>query len=117
MNRKINTSNWISLDIPNTNDITAIQLKNAIRVISIFNIYNDCTHSRNENILNSFLINNRNNLLASKRYHMIWAGDFNRHHPMWDNDNDIHLFTPQATGQAENLIELIANHDLHMALL
>ena len=116
VNRKIDTSNWIALDIPNTNDITAIQLKNAIGVISIFNIYNDCSHSRNENILNSFLINNRNNLLASERHHMIWAGDFNRHHPMWDNDNDIHLFTPQAIGQAENLIELIANYDLHMAL-
>ena len=47
---------------------------------------------------------------------MIWAGDFNRHHPLWDDDNDIHLFTPQATHQAENLIELITNYELNMAL-
>ena len=47
---------------------------------------------------------------------MIWAGDFNRHHPMWDNDNDIHLFTNQATRQAAGLIELIANYELNMTL-
>ena len=48
---------------------------------------------------------------------MIWAGDFNRHHPLWDNNNNIHLFTQQANNQAEKLIELIATYNLNMALL
>ena len=47
---------------------------------------------------------------------MIWAGDFNRHHPFWDNKNDIHLFTNQAINKATDLIELIANYKLNMAL-
>ena len=47
---------------------------------------------------------------------MIWAGDFNRHHPLWDRDEDIHLFTQQANNRAENLIELLATYDLAMAL-
>ena len=47
---------------------------------------------------------------------MIWAGDFNRHHPLWDNDEDTHLFTQQATRQAEGLIGLLATYDLTMTL-
>ena len=58
INKNINTSNWISLDVPNTNDITAVQLKNEIGTISIFNIYNDCTHSQNEHHLNIYIANN-----------------------------------------------------------
>ena len=48
VNKSLNTGNWISLDIPGTSDITAIQLKGPYGSLSIFNIYNDCTHSRNE---------------------------------------------------------------------
>lgn len=48
---------------------------------------------------------------------MIWAGDFNRHHPLWDSDEDTHLFTPQVTRRAEGLIELLATYDLTMPLL
>ncbi len=47
---------------------------------------------------------------------MIWAGDFNRHHPLWDRDEDTHLFTAQATRAAERLISLLAEHDMEMAL-
>ena len=47
---------------------------------------------------------------------MLWAGDFNRHHPLWDNDEDTHLFTQQAITRAEGLIELIATYDLTMVL-
>jgi hypothetical protein len=47
---------------------------------------------------------------------MIWAGDFNRHHPLWDNGEDTHLFTQQANRIAEGLIGLIADFDLVMAL-
>ena len=96
VNNSIDTSNWIALDIPNTNDISAIQLTNNPNTISIFNIYNNCLHSHNEHSLNSYINNNRHKILASDNHHMIWVGDFNRHHPLWDNDNDIHLFTQQA---------------------
>src|ERR1700684_621528 len=107
---------WISLDVPETSDISTIQLKNAFGVISIFNIYNDCTHSRNENALHTYINNNRHKILTPPNHHMIWAGYFNRHHPLWDSDFDIHLFTPHALRQAANLIELIATYDLNMAL-
>jgi endonuclease/exonuclease/phosphatase family metal-dependent hydrolase len=84
--------------------------------ISIFNIYNDCTHDRNESFLRNYLQEHANELLATVNHHMIWAGDFNRHHPLWDRDEDTHLFTQQANEFAQGLIGLVATYDLAMAL-
>ena len=116
VNKKLDTRNWLILDIPGTNDLTAIQLRGPYGTISIFNMYNDCTHSRNETALRRYLHNHSNTILATENHHMLWAGDFNRHHPLWDNDEDTHLFTQQAITRAEGLIELIATYDLTMVL-
>ena len=101
------------LEVPGTNDITAIQLKGLYGTISI---YNDCTHSRNESTLQNYIRNHTNLVLADESHRMIWAGDFNRHHLLWDNDEDVHLFTQKANRAAERLIGLIATYDLAMAL-
>ena len=116
VNKNIDTSNWIALDIPDTNDITAIQIKNTTGIISIFNIYNDCNHSQNEQHLHRYIANNRQKILANPTYQMIWASNFNRHHPLWDDNNDIHLFTQQAIARAGSIIKLLANYTLDMAL-
>jgi hypothetical protein len=97
VNRKLDTDSWKALDVPGTNDIATIQLKGPYGTLSIFNIYNDCTHSRNEAILKRFIQDNSNTVLTTENHHMIWTGNFNRHHPLWDDDEDIHLFTQQAT--------------------
>ena len=47
---------------------------------------------------------------------VIWLGDFNRHHPLWDDPNDERLFTPEAMGAVEVLIEVIADIGLELAL-
>jgi endonuclease/exonuclease/phosphatase family metal-dependent hydrolase len=47
---------------------------------------------------------------------MVWAGDFNRHHPLWDDDKDTHLFTRQALRDTEGIIELMAEYGMVMAL-
>ena len=116
VNKKLDTGSWTIIDVLGTSDITAIQLTRHYGKISIFNVYNDCTHSRNENTLQRFLHAHSNSLLTTKNDHMLWAGDFNRHHPLWDRDEDTHLFTQQATRQAEGLIDLLAIYDLTMAL-
>src|ERR1700678_1531424 len=41
VNRKMDTNSWVTLDIPDTNNITSIQIKAPYRLFSIFNIYND----------------------------------------------------------------------------
>jgi len=48
--------------------------------------------------------------------HTIWVGDFNRHHPYWDNPRDTWLFTNEAIKAAELLIEAVAEAGLEMAL-
>jgi len=47
---------------------------------------------------------------------MLWCGDFNRHHPLWDRDEDTHLFTSESLNKAERLIELLADHGMEMIL-
>ncbi|KAF8952061.1 hypothetical protein BDZ97DRAFT_1612106, partial [Flammula alnicola] len=48
--------------------------------------------------------------------HMLWCGDFNRHHPLWDRDEDTHLFTPAVLNSAGRLIELLADYGMEMML-
>jgi hypothetical protein len=90
VNKHLETKDWKIIDVQGTKDITSIQLKGAYGKITIFNIYNDCTHSRDERILNNFLDTHRNKISIGNDTHMIWAGDFNRHHPLWDDDRDTH---------------------------
>jgi len=47
---------------------------------------------------------------------LILASDFNRHHPMWDDELDDRLFMPRALEDTGKLIELLANLNLKMAL-
>jgi hypothetical protein len=63
-----------------------------------------------------FLRTNRTEVLSRADDHLIWAGDFNRHHPMWDDESDDRLFTPRALEDAGKLIELLADLNLKMAL-
>jgi exonuclease III len=48
--------------------------------------------------------------------HVIWLGDFNRHHQHWDNPNDTRLFTPEAERSANVLIEAVFLLGLELAL-
>jgi ribonuclease HI/exonuclease III len=116
VNKNLETKHWKEIDVPNTNDITAMQLTGTYGKITIFNIYNDCTHSRTERTLKNYLTINRHAITEGQDTHMIWAGDFNRHHPLWDDDKDTHLFTTQALRSAEGLIELMAEYGMTMAL-
>lgn len=48
--------------------------------------------------------------------HIMWVGDFNRHHLYWDNPRDTRLFTMEATIVVEKLIEAVADIRLDLAL-
>jgi hypothetical protein len=71
VNRELNTNYWESLDIPDTNDVTAIQLKGSYGNISIFNIYNDCTHQRTETTIRKYLHDNARLFGVDDNHHMI----------------------------------------------
>jgi hypothetical protein len=46
----------------------------------------------------------------------ICLGDFNRHHPLWDDVKNTHLFTRQNLDEAQILLNFLAGHGLFMTL-
>jgi hypothetical protein len=66
--------------------------------------------------LDHFITNNQHDVYFDKHNYMLWCGDFNRHHPLWDEAHNGHLFTPAALEEAHKLIEIVADHDMVMTL-
>ena len=106
------TSSWKILNMPGTNDVTMIQMAGKYGQLTIINIYNDCTHSRTLWTVREFLRANRAEVLSRPDDHLYWAGDFNRHHPLWDDESDDRLFTPSALEEVGKLIEMLADLNL-----
>jgi hypothetical protein len=50
------------------------------------------------------------------RTQFIILGDFNWHHPMWDEDHNIQLFTHRNLDEAQILINLTMDWNLDMTL-
>lgn len=48
--------------------------------------------------------------------HYIWLGDFNCHHPLWDEERNRHLFTAANLDKAQTLLDLLTSHDMRMIL-
>jgi exonuclease III len=111
------TDNWTQIDFPSS-DVTAVQLMGTWGKLSIFNIYNDCEHNNTITTLSKFQHKHINLLERTPvgNAHILWLGDFNRHHPHWDNLNDTRLFTREAIKAAEVLIKATAEAGLEMAL-
>jgi hypothetical protein len=109
LRNNILTDQWKQIDFPSS-DVTVIQLSGKRGSTYIFNIYNDCDKNDTIHQIEAFNFSSKPLLTdASKDTDTtIWLGDFNRHHPHWDNPNDVRLFTKQATDDAEVLINAIA---------
>ena len=112
----LNTNTWSQLSLSGTNDITAIQFRHSWGKIMIFNIYNACEHSATLRVLDDYIESEKHNIIQHETDAMMWCGDFNRHHPMWDEEHNHHLFTVEATRDAEELISLLADYNMVMTL-
>jgi len=79
----------LQIDFPSGN-VTAVQLTGAWGKLTIFNIYNDCEHNRTITALLKFQHKHVNQLerVLQGSAHIIWLGNFNRHHPHWDKPDD-----------------------------
>ena len=113
------TENWEQLDFP-SGDVTALRIKEQWGTLTIFNIYNDCEHDETLEALMLYHRQHNCNLMGTETtqqdHHVIWLGDFNRHHPYWDNPEDNRLFTKSAREAAEQLLKIIADLGMDMAL-
>ena len=108
IHERISTNSWTQIQI-NSPDIVAFKISNEDQDIDIYNIYNDCEHSLTIQTLANHLSNNQH-------HNTLLLGDFNRHHPMWDDERNGHLFSAANLDAAEELIEIIANNQLEMVL-
>jgi hypothetical protein len=113
---KITTNSWRIINIPDTNDISAVQLTGNFGRLTIFNIYNEGNSNDTLIRLHAFMEANRQQLCTNENDYIMWNGDFNRHHPLWDDDEDIRLFTNGALVEANFLINRLADWNLVMAL-
>jgi len=119
IHERIATSSWTQVEVDSL-DIVAIRLRGETGVINIYNVYNDCTHSRNIETWRRHLEERETELgweaTADRIEGDIWLGDFNRHHPMWDDESNNRLFTRRALDEAELLIDLLAQYNMDMCL-
>lgn len=119
INSRLPTENWEQVDFQ-LGDVTVVKISSIWGQLTLFNIYNDCAHDNTIRELKHFHRLNRKTLLGSEAgedtHHIAWVGDFNRHHPMWDNPKDTRLFTREAIEAAESLIKLLVDLRLDAAL-
>lgn len=117
ISNSILTDNWEQINIT-LGDVTAVKIKGRWGTLTIYNIYNDCEHDRTLDLLADAHKKHLEepNTRPKEQEHLMWLGDFNRHHPHWDAPSDSRLFTTDALLKAEKLIELVASVGLDLAL-
>jgi len=99
-------------------DVTVIRLKGNWGMLTLCNVYNDCNHDNTVGLLRTFQrkLKETDQGHRHEQMHTIWLGDFNRHHPHWDNLEDNRLFMPTMLTKAEKLISAVADTGLDLAL-
>ena len=117
INTSLTSDSWQQLEFP-SGDVTIAQVRGEWGKLTIFNIYNDCRHNRTVTLLNEYTHRHTDQIenAAEGNTHSIWLGDFNRHHPHWNNPEDTRLFTKGALNATELLIEAVAEAGLEMIL-
>jgi exonuclease III len=114
VNKKSATSSWAQIAVQ-SQDVTALKISGKGVEISLYNIYNDCNHSAALEAATQAMRRTRTDT-QEHTSELIWLGDFNRHHPLWDEERNAHLFTATNLDKAQALLNMLATYDMRMAL-
>ena len=95
-------------------DITAIHFKGNNRHLSLFNVYNEITNNDTLTCLDLFLTRNAHLVCPSVWDCIIWAGDFNCHHPIWKEEANERLY--ELDDYIAPLIDLLYRNEMLLAL-
>lgn len=109
VSKHISTNEWSTVPF-DSRDVTCIELTTSAGQIKLYNIYNDGNSDDTLESIYTALTDN------PRSTNTILLGDFNRHHPMWDEPRNHHLFTEHRMEAAQNLIDLLDRFDLNMTL-
>ena len=116
VNKRINTNNWRQIPFPSS-DVVVVQFTGPFGLVTMFNIYVDSRSRTTIPLLTNFLSREINAIRPRPQDHMLWIGDFNTHHFMWEEERNAHLCeTAEAQEVSQQLIELVADHGMQMAL-
>ena len=95
-------------------DVTGLQIKQNRHKVIVINIYNDCNHNKSLDAVSDFLLLRFPNDIIPDDTHIIFAGDFNRHHSWWEEERNAHLNSSE--GALQPLLDTIYRFDFRMAL-
>jgi ribonuclease HI len=113
INTNLSTDCYISLPILHS-DITAVRFRGENGYLSLFNVYNEITNNDTLTCLDSFTDLNTTLIRPTISDCVLWLGDFNRHHPMWEDDANERLFEPEE--YISPLINLLYKNDMLLSL-
>lgn len=125
VNKRISKNNWHIIPI-NSLNIMATELTGQFSKVRIYNIYNLGNSNRTLHFLEQHMHTEHTKRHQhyeritqgerSQEEHIIWMGDFNCHHPMWEFEHNTHLFTAANLDAAGVLINLLSLYNLTQAL-
>ena len=115
INTNILTDSWKQITFQHP-DITAIELTGASGTLRIINIYNDCENNGALTHVSAYMRDRERQRFTIGPLHTIWLGDFNRHHPLWDEARNAHLFTRVNLDLTQPLLNMLSRHNMKMAL-
>ncbi|KIK95900.1 hypothetical protein PAXRUDRAFT_139690, partial [Paxillus rubicundulus Ve08.2h10] len=112
----LSTNSWTQLPFPSP-DVVVLQLGGPNGKCTIFNIYNAGNHQNTIKAIATYLKDNIRRVRPGEDDHVIWLGDFNQHHPLWEEERNAHLLMNRYLKEAQPLIELLSDYNMAMALL
>jgi hypothetical protein len=109
INTHLITNDWKQIPISHP-DITAVEISGSYGTLRLFNIYNNCNNNDAIKHVATYMKANPPPHSLLKPTHHIWLGDFNRHHPLWDEPRNEHLFTRRNLDLAQPLINMVSKY-------
>ena len=115
INKRIPTNSWTHIDFASS-DMMAFQIQTPAGYILCINMYNDAQNSEGVQKVTQYMSRKAHDQNPRYQTHVIWLGDFNRHHIMWDKSRNSHLFMRSNLDKAQIIINVMAKYDLQMIL-
>ena len=113
ISRKIHPGAWTPVET-NHPDVTAARISTQLGEILLFNVYNACLPQKSTAIETVKQVTDRARMPLNGPVHLMVLGDFNRHHPAWEGEQNAHLFTRDQLDGSEEIINLMLTEDLEL---
>jgi hypothetical protein len=109
------TDSWKQIHFEHP-DITAIEIQGSFGTLQILNIYNNCNNNSSLTHISMYMRDRDRQQCTNTPLLTAWMGDFNRHHPLWDEPQNTHLFTTNNLELTQPLLNMLGRHNMKMAL-